>query len=67
MNHTRINLVHLKKAITNSMFKTRSISKVFIAAGLVVMLTVSISSCGHKDGCPNKITEVAGVSINQTT
>jgi len=49
------------------MFKTRSISKVFIAAGLVVMLTVSISSCGHKDGCPNKITEVAGVSINQTT
>ncbi|MBK7444097.1 MAG: hypothetical protein IPL12_09135 [Bacteroidetes bacterium] len=49
------------------MFKARSITRVFIAAGLAVMLTVSISSCGHKEGCPNKITEVAGVNITTTT
>lgn len=49
------------------MFKSASISKVFIAAGLAVMLTISVSSCGHKEGCPNKITEVAGVPLNTTT
>ena len=49
------------------MFKARSITRVFIAAGLAVLLTVSISSCGHKEGCPNKITEVGGVKMTTTT
>ncbi len=49
------------------MNKSKSISKFFIAASLAVMLTLTISSCGSKEGCPNKITEVAGVKLDTNT
>ncbi len=49
------------------MSKKFSITKVFFAAGLAVILTLSLSSCGHKEGCPNKITEVDGVRLDTNT
>ncbi len=45
----------------------RSISKWAVAAGLCILLVAGLSSCGHKDGCPNKIVEVGGVKIETTT
>lgn len=45
----------------------RSISKWAVAAGLCLLLTAGLSSCGSKEGCPNKITEVAGVKLDTTT
>ncbi len=49
------------------MYKSVSITKVFFAAGLAVILTFSLSSCGSKEGCPNKITEVGGVKLGTNT
>jgi len=42
----------------------RSIFKWAVAAGLCLLLAVSLSSCGSKEGCPNKITEVGGVPVD---
>lgn len=46
------------------MLKSRSLTRFFFAAGLAVIFAISFSSCGHKEGCPNKITEVAGVPVD---
>ncbi|MEZ5014923.1 MAG: hypothetical protein R2794_11590 [Chitinophagales bacterium] len=46
------------------MSKVKTVKRLAIAAGLAVVFTLSLSSCGHKEGCPNKITEVAGVRID---
>lgn len=45
----------------------RVFSKWAVAAGLCLLLVAGLSSCGHKDGCPNKITEVGGVKLETTT
>jgi len=42
-------------------------SKIFFAAGLAILLTVSLTSCHPKEGCPNKITETGVINMNENT